>query len=102
MTFGETWCATRIGNVVLEERISRSEVGCGKPRRPATALLVHQPRVLRPTQRRHLLATAEHSTVGLHHLDRPRHPAVRIEVGLELFTPRPSRLAAAALAPSSV
>ena len=54
MTFGETRGATPIGNVALKERISRIEMGCGKPRRPATALLVHQPRVLVPTQRRHL------------------------------------------------
>jgi hypothetical protein len=28
--FGETLCATRIGNVALEKHISRSEVGCGE------------------------------------------------------------------------
>ena len=50
-------------------RVSGSEVGCGELRWLATAVLVHQPRVLGPTQRRHLLATAEHSTVGLHDLD---------------------------------
>jgi hypothetical protein len=54
VTFGETRCATRIGNVALKERISRIEVGGGKPRRPATALLVHQPRILGPARRGHL------------------------------------------------
>jgi hypothetical protein len=48
VTFGETPCATRIGNVTLEARIRRSEVGCGKPHRPATALSVHQPRAHGP------------------------------------------------------
>jgi hypothetical protein len=54
VTLGETRCATRIGNVALEERISRNEVGRGELRWPATALLVRQPRVLGPTQRAHL------------------------------------------------
>ena len=43
-------CATRLGNIALEARISRSEVGCGELRCPAMALgpglPVHQPRLL--------------------------------------------------------
>ena len=31
-------CATRLGNIALEERSSRSEGGCGELRGPATAL----------------------------------------------------------------
>jgi hypothetical protein len=49
-TCGESQCATRLGNIALEARISRSEVGCGELRCPAMALgpglPVHQPRLL--------------------------------------------------------
>ena len=50
VTLGETRCATRIGNVALEERISRNEVGRGELRWPATAPSPSA-RVLGATQR---------------------------------------------------